>query len=190
MMRRRVKQGALFCEVRLKERVSGGDLPRRVDAILDLSFVGEMMVPQYGRDGRPSTDPGLLLRMLIVGYLHGVRSERRFCEDLGLNLADRCFCRLDPDGRAPDHETFTKNRQGDFRNGGLMREPFEREGEQCLAAGLADTDHVVLDGNRINADANKQRCVLGPDWLPAKARARRCASIWRTWTRRHRTPSV
>ena len=166
MMGRQVEQGALFYEVRLEERIPTGLLLRRIDAILDLGFVREVMAPHYARGGRPSIDPELLLRMLLVGYLYGVRSERRLCEEVDLNLAYRWFCQLGLDGRVPDHSTFTKNRHGRFRESGLMREIFERVVEQCLAAGLADTDHVVVDGTHIKADANKQRCVKTPAELP------------------------
>ena len=166
MMGRQVDQGALFYEVRLEERVPTGHLLRRIDAILDLSFVRGVMAPHYARGGRPSIDPELLIRMLLVGYLYGVRSERRLCEDVDLNLAFRWFCRLGLDGSVPDHSTFTKNRHGRFRESGLMRELFERVVEQCLATGLAGTEHVVVDGSHVKADANKQRCVKTADDLP------------------------
>ena len=124
------------------------------------------MAPPYARGGRPSVDPELLLRMLLVGYLHGVRSERRLCEQVDLNLAYRWFCRLGLDRQVSDHSTFTKNRHGRFRESGLMRELFERVVEQCLATGLANTDHVVVNGSHVKADANKQRCVKTPEELP------------------------
>ena len=166
MMGRQVDQEALFYEVRLEDRVPEGHLLRRIDAILDLGFVRQVMAPHYARGGRPSVDPELLLRMLLVGYLYGVRSERRLCEDVDLNLAFRWFCRLGLDGRVPDHSTFSKNRHGRFRESGVMRELFERVVEQCFSAGLATTDHVVVDGSHVKADANKQRCVKAADELP------------------------
>ena len=88
-------------EVRLEDRIPTGHLLRRIDAILDLGFVHGVMAPHYARGGRPSVDPELLLRMLLVGYLYGVRSERRLCEEVDLNLAYRWFCRLGLDGRVP-----------------------------------------------------------------------------------------
>ncbi len=116
---------------------------RRTDALLGLGFVREVMAPPCARGGRPSVDPELPLRMLLAGCLHGVRSGRRLCEEVDLNLAYRWLCRLGLDGRVPDHSTFTKNRHGRFRESGLMRELFERVVEQCFAAGLAGTDHVA-----------------------------------------------
>ena len=166
MMGRQVDQGALFYEVRLEDRVPGGHLLRRIDAILDLSFVYEVMAPHYARGGRPSVDPELLLRMLLLGYLYGVRSERRLCEEVDLNLAYRWFCRLGLDGRVPDHSTFTKNRHGRFRESGLMRELVERVVERCLAVGLADTSVVAVDGTHVTANASKDRTVPTSDALP------------------------
>lgn len=110
MMGRQVEQGALFYGIRLEERVPTDHLLRRVDAILDLGWVREHMVRHYSPQGRPSVCPEPMVRMLLVGYLYGVRSERRLCKEVGLNLAFRWFCRLELDGRVPDHSTFTKNR--------------------------------------------------------------------------------
>jgi transposase len=165
-MGRQVDQGALFYEVRLEDRVPAGHLLRRIDAILDLSFVHEMMAPYYTRGGRRSVDPELLPRMLLVRHLYGVRSERRLCEEVDLNLALRWFCRLGLDGRAPEHSTFTKNRHGRFRASGLMRELFERVVEQCFAIGLADTAVVAMDGTHVTANARKDRTVPTDADLP------------------------
>jgi transposase len=165
-MGRQVDQGALFYEVRLEDRVPAGHLLRRIDAILDLSFVREVLAPHYARGGRPSIAPELLIRMLLVGYLYGVRSERRLCGEVDLNLAFRWFCRLGLDGRVPDHSTFTKNRHGRFRDSGIMRELFERIVEQCFAMGLADTSVVAVDGTHVTANASKGRIVAANDDLP------------------------
>ena len=172
MMGRQVEQASLFYEFRLEERVPCDHLLRRVDAIVDLSFVHEVMAGHYSAIGRPSVDPVLMIRMLLVGYLFGVRSERRLCEEVDLNLAYRWFCRLGLDGRVPDHSTFTKNRHGRFRDSNILRELFERIVAQCLDAGLAGTDHVVVDGTHIKADANKQRCVKTNDELPREGASR------------------
>lgn len=172
MMGRQVEQGALFYEVRLEDRVPAGHLLRRVDAVLDLSWVREVMAPHYSSTGRPSIDPELMVRMLLVGYLHGVRSERRLCEEVDLNLAYRWFCRLGLDGRVPDHSTFTKNRHGRFRDSGLLREVFERVVERCLEAGLASAEHVAVDGSGVLADANHHRFVDAASELPREDASR------------------
>jgi transposase len=124
------------------------------------------MAPHYARGGRPSVDPELLLRMLPVGYLYGVRSERRLCEEVDPNLACRRFCRLGLDGRAPDHSTFTKNRHGRFRESGPMRELFERVVERCLAGCLAHVDVVAVGGTHIAVSVGTERLVRSADELP------------------------
>jgi hypothetical protein len=83
------------------------------------------LAPFYSATGRPSVDPELMIRMLIVGYAFGIRSERRLCEEVHLNLAYRWFCRLDLTDPVPDHSTFSKNRHGRFRDSNLFRHLFE-----------------------------------------------------------------
>jgi transposase len=83
--------------------------------------------------------------MLIVGYCYGIRSERRLCEEVALNLAYRWFCRLDLDDGVPDHSTFSKNRHGLFREGDLLRHVFERVVGLCIAEGR----RIELDGQSI-----------------------------------------
>jgi transposase len=172
MMGRQVEQAALFYEFRLDERVPADHLLRRVDAVLDLSWVRERMAGHYSATGRPSVCPELMVRMLLVGYLYGIRSERRLCEEVDLNLAYRWFCRLGLDGRVPDHSTFTKNRHGRFHDSGLMREVFEHVVERCLQAGLASAAHVAVDGSFVRADASHARCVASVEELPREDASR------------------
>ena len=172
MMGRQVEQAALFYEFRLEERVPGDHLLRRVDAMLDLSWVRGHMAEHYSATGRPSIDPELMVRMLLVGYLYGIRSERRLCEEVELNLAYRWFCRLGLDGRVPDHSTFTKSRHGRFRESGLMRAVFERIVARCLEAGLASAAHVAVDGSFVRADASHARCVASVEKLPREDASR------------------
>lgn len=115
MMGRQVAQGALFYGFQLDDHVPAGHLLRRIDGLLDFGFVREALAASYSTSGRPSIDPELMLRMLLIGYLFGIRSERRLCEEVHLNLAYRWFCRLDLADRVPDHSTFSKNRHGRFR---------------------------------------------------------------------------
>ena len=171
-MGRQVEQAALFYEFRLEERVAADHLLRRIDAAIDLSWVRGHMAEHYSAMGRPSIAPELMVRMLLVGYLYGVRSERRLCEEVELNLAYRWFCRLGLDGRVPDHSTFTKNRHGRFRDSGLLREVFERVVERCLEAGLASAAHVAVDGSFVRADASHARCVASIDELPCEDASR------------------
>ncbi len=119
-----------------------------------------------------------MVRMLLVGYLYGVRSERRLCEEVDLNLAYRWFCRLGLDGRVPDHSTFTRNRHGRFRNSDLMREVFERLVEQGLAAGIASAEHVAVDGSHVLASADCHRQVACEHELPREAASRAVREPW------------
>ena len=118
---RQVEQGALFYEFSLDAHVPGDHLLRSIDRFVDLSAVRPELAPFYSSMGRPSVDPELMIRMLIVGYCFGIRSERRLCEEVHLNLAYRWFCRLGLDGDVPDHSTFSKNRHGRFRDSDLLR---------------------------------------------------------------------
>src|SRR5262245_62261048 len=114
MGERRVDQGALFYEFSLDRHVPADHLVRRIDRFVELGELRARLGPFYSSMGRPSIDPELLIRMLLVGYCFGVRSERRLCEEVHLNLAYRWFCRLGLDGNVPDHSTFSKNRHGRF----------------------------------------------------------------------------
>ena len=113
--------------------------------------------------GRPSIDPELLIRMLLVGYCFGIRSERRLCEEVHLNLAYRWFCRLGLDGDVPDHSTFSKNRHGRFRESDLLRRLFETVVRRCMAEGLVGGEGFAVDASLIKADANRQRRVEGDE---------------------------
>lgn len=120
----------------------------------------------YSAIGRPSIDPELMLRMLIVGYCFGIRSERRLCEEVHLNLAYRWFCRLGLEGDVPDHSTFSKNRRGRFRERDLFRKLFEANVRRCIDEGLVGGEGFAVDASLIRAEANRQTDVEGPQGLP------------------------
>jgi transposase len=113
-----------------------------------------------------SVDPELMIRMLIIGYCQGIRSERRLCEEVHLNLAYRWFCRLGLDGAVPDHSTFSKNRHGRFRDSDMLRRLFEETVERCIAQGLVGGEAFAVDASMIKADANRQHSVPGDAWVP------------------------
>ena len=123
MGERRVQQEALFYEFSLERHVPEKHLLRSIDRFVELDGLRQELAPFYSEMGRPSIDPELLIRMLIVGYCFGIRSERRLCEEVHLNLAYRWFCRLGLDGEVPDHSTFSKNRRGRFRDSSPARPP-------------------------------------------------------------------
>lgn len=118
----------------------------------------------YSSTGRPSVDPELMIRMLLIGYCVGIRPERRLCEEVHLNLAYRWFCRLGLEGKVPDHSTFSKNRHGRFRESGLLRHLFETVVQRCMNEGLVGGEGFAVDASLIQADANKQRSLTGSDW--------------------------
>jgi len=167
MGERQVDQGALFYEFCLEDRVPGDHLLRSIDRFVDLGEVRTHLAPYYSAMGRPSVDPELLIGMLIVGYCHGIRSERRLCEEVHLNLAYRWFCRLGLEGEVPDHSTFSKNRHGRFRDSDLLRHVFETVLARCVAEGLVGGEGFAVDASLISADANRQKGVEGCEGLPA-----------------------
>jgi transposase len=145
-------------------------LLRAIDRFVDLGGVRAHLAPFYSETGRPSIDPELLIRMLIVGYCFGIRSERRLCQEVHLNLGYRWFCRLGLDGGVPDHSTFSKTRHGRFRDADLLRELFETVVRRCMAEGLVGGAGFAVDASMIVADAHRQRGVETPDQLDPKAK--------------------
>lgn len=172
MGERQVDQAALFYAFSLERHVPSDHLLRAIDRFVDLEGVRAHVAPFYSQIGRPSIDPELLIRMLLVGYCCGIRSERRLCEEVHLNLAYRWFCRLGLDGDVPDHSTFSKNRHGRFRDCDLLRELFETVVRRCMAEGLVGGEGFAVDASLIKADANRQRCVPGEEGLPPEAASR------------------
>ena len=136
MGHRQVEQAALFYEFSLERHVPADHLLRSIDRFVELGELRRELAPFYSAIGRPSIDPELMIRMLIVGYCFGIRSERRLCEEVHLNLAYRWFCRLGLDGDVPDHSTFSKNRHGRFRDSDLLRRVFETVLRRCIDEGL------------------------------------------------------
>jgi transposase len=154
----------LFYDFCLDDHVPSDHLVRSIDGHLDFEGLRQTLKPFYSRIGRPSIDPALMIRMLMVGYCMGIRSERALCEEVHLNLAYRWFCRLGLDGKVPDHSTFSKNRHGRFRESDLLRHMFESVVQRCMAEGLVGADGFAVDASLIAADANKQRSVASKDW--------------------------
>jgi len=165
-------QETLFYGFSLEQHVPDNHLLRSIDRLIDLSGIREHLRPFYSTMGRPSIDPELLIRMLLIGYCMGIRSERRLCEEVHLNLAYRWFCQLGLDGTVPDHSTFSKNRHGRFRESNLLREVFEMTVRRCIETGLVGGEGFAVDASLIRADANRQRAVPGDEGLPPDAAGR------------------
>jgi len=154
----------LFYEFSLEDHVPQDHLLRSIDRFVDLSDIRQYLAEFYSHTGRPSIDPELLIRMLLVGYCFGIRSERRLCEEVHLNLAYRWFCRLDLSDPIPNYSTFSKNRHGRFRESKLLRHLFEKTVARCIADGLVSGQRLAADASLIEADANKQNSTPKEDW--------------------------
>jgi transposase len=139
--------------------VPADHLLRAIDRFVELSDIRRQLEPFYSAIGRPSVDTELMIRMLLIGYCCGIRSERRLCEEVHLNLAYRWFCRLGPDGRVPDHSTFSKNRHGRSRESDLLRRMFEATARRCMAEGIVGRQGFAVDASTVRADASRQKSV-------------------------------
>lgn len=171
---RQVTQGALFYEFSIEDHVPSDHLLRTMDRHLDLSEIRRFMAPYYSEQGRPSIDPELMIRMLLLGYAMGIRSERRLCEEVHLNLAYRWFCRLDLTDPIPNHSTFSKNRHGRFRDCDLFRHLFETVLARCIAEGLVGGDAFGVGASIVQADAKRLNKV---DAYPQREAVRR-SILW------------
>jgi transposase len=161
---RQVEQGALFYEFSLDTHVPADHLLRSIDRFVDLTSLRRQLAPFYSTTGRPSVDPELMIRMLLIGFCSGIRCERRLCEEVHLNLAYRWFCRLGLDGRVPDHSTFSMNRHGRFRDSDLLRRLFEAVLARCIEEGLVGGEGFAVDGSLIKADVSRQTGVESAEW--------------------------
>jgi transposase len=157
-------QGQLFYCFSLEEVVPEDHQVRRIAKVLDLSWVHSELVPHYSRLGRPSIDPVLMIRMLIVGYVFAIRSERALCREVQVNLAYRWFCGLGIEDKIPDHSVFSRARNERFRDHDIFRHVFERVVGACIAAGLVGGEGFAVDASLIQADANKHRSIPGTEW--------------------------
>jgi transposase len=154
-------QDRLFYSFNLDTHVPSDHLLRGVDRFLDLGELRRHLAAFYSHTGRPSIDPELMIRMLIVGYCFGIRSERRLCEEVHLNLAYRWFCRLGLEDAVPDHSSFSKNRHGRFRESDAFRHVFEAVLRRCMTEGLVGGEGFAVDASVVRADANRARGVPG-----------------------------
>jgi transposase len=158
-------QERLFYSFNLEDHVPRNHLLRGIDRFLDLNDLRQHLAEFYSHTGRPSVDPELMIRMLVIGYSFGIRSERRLCEEVHLNLAYRWFCRLGLEDAVPDHSTFSKNRHGRFRDSCTFRHVFENVLQRCMVEGLVRGEGFATDASVIKADAQRQRRVAGEDGI-------------------------
>lgn len=159
MGRRKGGQGQFFYAFDLDKVVPADHLVRQIDSLLDLNWVHKELAPYYSHTGRPSIDPVLMIRMLIVGYVFAIRSERRLCSEVQVNLAYRWFCKLSIEDETPDHSVFSRARHERFRASDALRRVFENVVAMCIAAGLVGGEAFSVDASLIKADVDKKRRV-------------------------------
>ena len=157
-------QEQLFYAFNLEDAVPQDHLVRGIEAVLDLSWVHGALAPHYSNLGRPLIDPELMLRMLILGYVFAIRSERQLVREVQVNLAYRWFCGLGIEDRVPDHSAFSRARNERFRHSNFLREMFERVVADCIDARLVGGKGFAVDASLIEADANKCRSKPGVEW--------------------------
>jgi transposase len=187
MGRQKVDQCQLFYLFNLEGRIPTHHLLRRINPVVAriMAELREKLGPFYSEIGRPSIDPELMIRMLIVGYCYGIRSERRLCEEVELHLAYRWFCRLDLDDKVPDHSTFSVNRHGRFRESDAFRHVFEAVVRTCMDTGLVEGEGFAVDASVMEADASRYHGVApeDADWSAPERQTRAVApSSWGRWT--------
>jgi transposase len=179
MGRQRRDQGRLFYEFRLEDRIPENHLLRRMNvfATVALADLHKELEPHYSDIGRPSVDPELMIRMLIVGYCYGIRSERKLCQEVELHLAYRWFCKLDLEDKVPHHSTFSENRLGRFRESDLLRHIFERVVWAAMAMGLVKGEGFAVDASVMEANASRYHGKAPDelDWTDAQRQKRAVA---------------
>src|SRR5215472_3919502 len=156
MMGHQARSESLFYYFRLEDHVPENHLLRLIDKHISFEFVREQLKDSYSETGRPSIDPELLLRILLIGYLYGITSERKLVEELRMHLAWRWFTALSFDQEIPHHSTFSKNRHGRFRESKLFEQLFEQIVRQCVEVGLVQGKHLSVDGSFVEASAAKE----------------------------------
>ena len=160
MMGRQTHSESLFYYFRLEDQIPEDHLLRLIDRHVSFDFVREKLKQSYSETGRPSIDPEVLLRILLIGYLYGITSERKLVEELRMHLAWRWFTGLGFEQEIPHHSTFSKNRHGRFQESNLFQKLFEQIVEQCMQAGLIKGEHLSVDGSFIQANASNASRVL------------------------------
>ena len=156
MMGHHDRSEALFYYFRLEDQVPETHLLRLIEKHISFAFVRQQLKDRYSQMGRPSIDPELLLRILLIGYLYGISSERKLVEELRMHLAWRWFTGLGFDQEIPHHSTFSKNRHGRFQESNLFEELFEQIVRQCVEVGLVEGKHLSVDGSFVEANAAKE----------------------------------
>jgi len=154
MLGRNSSEPSLFQMVDLERLVPDNHRLRKIDAVLDLSFVPETVAECYSANrGRPSIDPELALRMMLLGTLYDL-GDRELCEEIQMHAGMRWFCRLNFHDPIPDHSTLSRLRNERWSESGLFDRLMDEVVRQCCAAGLVSGRHLSVDGTEVRADAS------------------------------------
>ena len=177
-------QNALFYDFNLEQRIPHNYLLRKIDQFLDFEKIRLHLHSFYSHTGRPSIDPELMIRMLLVGYCYGIRFERRLCEEVDFNLAYHWFCRLGLEDEIPNHSTFSKNRHRRYRDSDIFRLVFEIVVQSCIEEHLVKGEGFAIDGSILQADVSRQNSVWKNkivDWGPAATQSRAVKEYLDSW---------
>lgn len=148
------KEEKFFYYLRPEELIPEDHILRLIDRYVDFSFIRTKVEHLYSHTGRPSVDPDVMMRMILVGYLFGITSERRLCDEVGMHLGYRWFVGLALDEKVPDHSTFSKNRHGRFKESGIYQQIFDQIVLQCIEKGLVSGKHLTVDSTLVKANAS------------------------------------
>jgi len=189
MMGQHDRSEALFYYFRLEDQVPETHLLRLIDKHISFEFVRQQLKDSYSETGRPSIDPELLLRILLIGYLYGISSERKLVEELRMHLAWRWFTGLGFDQEIPHHSTFSKNRHGRFQESKRFEQLFEQIVKQCVEVGLVRGKELSVDGSFVEANAAKQSRIPREQLAEAARVTIPYVSMWKNWNSRTRWKS-
>ena len=154
MIGEKSKEEKLFYYLRPEDLIPQDHILRLIDQHVDFSFIRAKVEHLYSHTGRPSVDPEVMMRMLVVGYLFGISSERRLCDEVQMHVGYRWFVGLSLQDRVPDHSTFSKNRHGRFKESGIYQEMFDAIVRQCIEKGLVAGKHLTVDSTLVKANAS------------------------------------
>ncbi len=154
MMGKKTKQSPLFYYMNIADMIPEDHILRLINKYIDFSFIRKRTKQLYSDTGRPSIDPEVLIKMLLVGYLYGITSERRLCEEVSMHIGYRWFIGLNLDDDVPDHSTFSKNRHNRFKESGIFQAVFDEIVKRCIDKGLVKANHLSVDGSLIKANAS------------------------------------
>ena len=154
MLGEKQRSEPMFYYIKLDDLIPEDHLLRLIHKYVDFSFIRDRVKHLYSHTGRPSIDPEVLLRMLLIGYLYGIRSERRLCDEVKMHLGYRWFVGLSLQDKVPDHSTFSKNRHERFVENDLFQHIFDEIISQCISHRFIEGKHLTVDATNIEADAS------------------------------------